>query len=59
MEINRQGTTVLMVEQNANAALEMCSRAFLMESGQITLEGKGADLIGNAQVQQAYLGIEN
>jgi branched-chain amino acid transport system ATP-binding protein len=59
MEINRHGTTVLMVEQNANAALEMCSRAFLMESGQITLEGKGADLIGNAQVQQAYLGIEN
>ena len=57
-EINRAGTAVLMVEQNAHAALEMCSRAFLMESGRITLEGGGTDMIGNAHVQQAYLGIE-
>jgi branched-chain amino acid transport system ATP-binding protein len=59
MEINRLGTTVLMVEQNAYAALEMCNRAFLMESGRITLEGKGAEMINNTHVQQAYLGIED
>lgn len=57
-EINREGTTVLMVEQNAFAALEMCDRAFLLESGKVTLEGKGQDLLKNSYVQHAYLGIE-
>ena len=58
MEINRQGTTVLMVEQNAYAALEMCDRSFLLESGQVTLQGRGEDLISNPHVRQAYLGVE-
>jgi branched-chain amino acid transport system ATP-binding protein len=57
-EINRLGTTVLMVEQNAYAALEMCNRAFLMESGRIILEGRGTEMISNTHVQQAYLGVE-
>ncbi|RUM99211.1 ABC transporter ATP-binding protein [Pseudaminobacter arsenicus] len=58
MEINRQGTTVLMVEQNAYAALEMCDRSFLLESGCVTLEGKGEDMIHNPHIQSAYLGME-
>lgn len=58
MEINRQGTTVLMVEQNAYAALEMCDRSYLLESGQVALEGKGDEMIHNPHVQQAYLGME-
>jgi branched-chain amino acid transport system ATP-binding protein len=58
MEINRQGTTVLMVEQNAYAALEMCDRSFLLESGSVTLEGKGEDMIHNPHIQSAYLGME-
>jgi len=58
MEINLQGTTVLMVEQNAYAALEMCDRSYLLESGTVTLEGRGEDMIHNPHVQQAYLGME-
>src|SRR5690606_36981601 len=58
-EINQQGTTVLMVEQNAYAALEMCDRSFLLESGHVTLHGRGEDLISNPHVRHAYLGIES
>ena len=55
-EIRAGGATVLMVEQNAYAALEMCDYAYLLESGVIATSGKGADLIGNPHVQAAYLG---
>jgi len=55
-DIRKAGTTVLMVEQNAYAALEMCDYAYLMEAGSIVLSGKGSDLINNKHVQQAYLG---
>jgi branched-chain amino acid transport system ATP-binding protein len=58
MEIQRQGTTVLMVEQNAYAALEMCDRSYLLESGHVSLEGKGEDMIHNPHIQQAYLGMD-
>jgi branched-chain amino acid transport system ATP-binding protein len=54
--IRASGATVLMVEQNAYAALEMCDYAYLIESGVIATSGKGADLIGNPHVQAAYLG---
>ncbi len=54
--IRASGTTVLMVEQNAYAALEMCDFAYLLESGVIATSGKGADLIDNPHVQAAYLG---
>jgi branched-chain amino acid transport system ATP-binding protein len=54
--IRAGGATVLMVEQNAYAALEMCDYAYLIESGAIATSGKGADLIGNPHVQAAYLG---
>jgi len=54
--IRREGTTVLMVEQNAYAALEMCDRAYLLESGSMTLEGSGQALIDNPHIRKAYLG---
>ncbi|HUP94265.1 MAG TPA: ABC transporter ATP-binding protein [Burkholderiales bacterium] len=54
--IRAEGTTVLMVEQNAYAALEMCDRAYLLESGTLTLEGTGQELIDNPHVRKAYLG---
>ncbi len=50
------GTTVLMVEQNASAALDMCDHAYLMESGTLALEGSGRALIDNPHVRAAYLG---
>jgi branched-chain amino acid transport system ATP-binding protein len=54
--IRASGTTVLMVEQNAYAALEMCDYAYLMEAGNVVLSGKGSDLIDDDHVRQAYLG---
>ncbi|WP_165420929.1 ABC transporter ATP-binding protein [Bradyrhizobium sp. Leo170] len=54
--IRDAGTTVLLVEQNAFAALEMCDQAHLIESGRIVLSGVGAELIANEHVRKAYLG---
>jgi branched-chain amino acid transport system ATP-binding protein len=53
--IRASGTTILMVEQNASAALDMCDHAYLLESGSLALEGSGRELIGNPHVRQAYL----
>jgi branched-chain amino acid transport system ATP-binding protein len=55
-EICRAGTTVLMVEQNAYAALEMCDFAYLVESGSVVLSGTGRELADNVHVRAAYLG---
>ncbi len=55
-EINREGTTILMVEQNALAALGVAQHAYVLESGRIKLEGPAADLSKNDEVRQAYLG---
>ena len=55
-EINRQGTVVLLVEQNANLALRMADRAYVLEAGRIALEGTGAELLANDAVRKAYLG---
>jgi branched-chain amino acid transport system ATP-binding protein len=55
-EIRKEGTTVLMVEQNAYAALEMCDRSYVLESGEIALQGTGPELISNPHVRHAYLG---
>ena len=54
--IRDAGTTVLLVEQNAFAALEMCDNAYLLESGKIVLSGPGKELIENEHVRKAYLG---
>jgi branched-chain amino acid transport system ATP-binding protein len=55
-EIRAQGVTVLMVEQNAYAALELCDRSYLLESGEVTLTGSGEELLDNPHVKEAYLG---
>jgi branched-chain amino acid transport system ATP-binding protein len=54
--IQREGTTVLMVEQNAYMALRLATRAYVMETGRITLEGPARDLMQNDHVKKAYLG---
>ena len=54
--VETQGVTVLMVEQNAYAALELCDRSYLLESGSVALHGTGQELLNDAHVKQAYLG---
>jgi len=54
--INESGTTVLLVEQNAKKALSIADRAYVLETGRITLEGKASDLLHDESVQKAYLG---
>jgi branched-chain amino acid transport system ATP-binding protein len=55
-EINRQGTTILLVEQNANFALDVSSRAYVLETGKVALHDKSEALRENPEVQRAYLG---
>ena len=55
-EINRQGKTILLVEQNANMALHAADHAYVMETGRITLNGTGLELAENEEVKAAYLG---
>ena len=56
-EINRLGTTVLLVEQNTRQALSLSRRGYVLENGRIALEGSGAELLGNEHVRRAYLGM--
>ena len=55
-EINRQGVTILLVEQNANMALKAADRAYVMETGRITMSGTGRELSENEEIRAAYLG---
>ena len=55
-EINKQGVTVLLIEQNANMALKTADFAYVLETGKITLSGPGAELLVNEDVKKAYLG---
>jgi branched-chain amino acid transport system ATP-binding protein len=55
-EINREGTTILLVEQNANMALHVANRAYVIEVGEIRMEGPAAELAASDQVRKAYLG---
>jgi branched-chain amino acid transport system ATP-binding protein len=57
-EINEQGTTVLLIEQNAQMALNAANRGYVIESGNIVLEDTAQNLLGNDQVRKAYLGEE-
>jgi branched-chain amino acid transport system ATP-binding protein len=56
-EINRQGVTVLLVEQNTEHALAIAHRGFVLESGRVVLSGTGQELLANERVRQAYLGL--
>ena len=55
-EINRQGTTIFMVEQNANMALQVAHRAYVLQTGQVVLSGGAAELRQNPMIREAYLG---
>jgi branched-chain amino acid transport system ATP-binding protein len=55
-EVNRGGTSVLLVEQNANAALKHSHRAYVLETGSVTLTGPSAEVAANPKVKEAYLG---
>lgn len=55
-EINKSGTTVLLVEQNAKKALSIANRAYVLETGKIVLSGDAKELMNNDQVKKAYLG---
>ncbi|MER2556462.1 MAG: ABC transporter ATP-binding protein [Candidatus Competibacter denitrificans] len=55
-DINQAGITILLVEQNANMALRIASRAYVLETGSITLSGTGAELLGDPRIKEAYLG---
>lgn len=54
--IQRQGTTVLLIEQNANKALAIANRAYVLETGQLVLSGTGQELLTSEAVKKAYLG---
>ena len=56
-QINHQGVSILLIEQNANMALKVADSAYVMETGCITLSGAGKDLLNNEAVKKAYLGI--
>jgi branched-chain amino acid transport system ATP-binding protein len=56
-EINRAGTTVLLVEQNTRQALALAGRGYVLENGRVVLSGAGRDLLDNEHVQRAYLGM--
>jgi branched-chain amino acid transport system ATP-binding protein len=55
-EINQRGMTILLVEQNANLALKISNRAYVLTNGQVTLEGTAKDLLNNDEIKKAYLG---
>jgi len=55
-DINKAGTTILLVEQNAHMALSIASRAYVLETGRIILSGSGKELLGDPRVREAYLG---
>jgi branched-chain amino acid transport system ATP-binding protein len=55
-ELNKTGTTILLVEQNANMALHLAHRGYVLETGRIVISGSGFDLLENEQVRKAYLG---
>ncbi len=56
VEINKSGTTILLVEQNANMALSIANRAYVLETGRIVLSGEASDLLNDDSIKNAYLG---
>ena len=56
-EINRRGTTILLIEQNASISLKTATRGYILETGQVILEGKAGDLLQDEKVKKAYLGL--
>lgn len=57
LKVNSQGVTILLVEQNARMALKISHRAYVIETGKVTLEGRGQDLLNDDNVRRSYLGV--
>src|SRR3546814_8942675 len=57
-QINAQGTSVLLVEQNVAMAMELAKRAYVMEEGRIVAQGEASELLTRPEIQKAYLGLE-
>ena len=55
-ELNQEGTTILLVEQNARMALQFAQRGYVLENGNLVLEGASSELLANPEVKKAYLG---
>jgi branched-chain amino acid transport system ATP-binding protein len=55
-QVGSNGTTILLIEQNARKALQLCDRAYLMNVGHVVAEGTGQELLADEQLMQAYLG---
>lgn len=58
-EINDEGVTILLIEQNANMALRLANKAYVLETGNIVMEGTGKELLDNPKIKEAYLGKKN
>ena len=56
-EINKQGVTILLIEQNANMALQVSNRAYVLENGVVSLSGDSKDIVKDSRVMKAYLGL--
>ena len=56
-KINKDGTTIMVVEQNSNAALRIADRGYVLAMGEVVLEGTAKELLGNEEVKKTYLGI--
>ena len=56
-ELNREGLTCVLVEQNVALSLKLASRAYVLENGRVTLSGSGAELLSDDRVRSAYLGL--
>jgi branched-chain amino acid transport system ATP-binding protein len=57
VEINQQGTTILLVEQNAQQALSRAHRAYVLETGSIVKSGTGAEMLADPSIKESYLGV--
>ena len=56
-KIREEGTTILLVEQNAKIAIKLCDRGYVMNNGEITMSGSSLELENNEQIKEAYLGV--
>ena len=57
-QIHKTGVTILLIEQNANAALHVADKAYVMETGRIIMQGTGKELLSNDDIKHAYLGTK-
>ena len=55
--LNKQGVTLLLVEQNIHSALNLCDRGYVLENGRIVMEGSGMELLNNPHVKEVYIGL--